>query len=96
MSSKVSALVSLRKLLSEMESDCGLSQYAVGEKDVLYAALDEADTNHTVSTAQIQNHQLVKNMPRATFFRALLALEESGKLVRPDGTRRGKFTVVLS
>lgn len=93
MTTRISAIIQLRKLLSEMEHSCGLSGHGSGAKDVLYAAIDAADGEGLVSTSQIQTHPLTKGMPRATFFRALVSLEQSGSLRRPEGASRGWFRV---
>ena len=90
---KISALVSLRKVLLQMEQDLGLKELAPSETDVLYAAHDSADQNDLVTTRQIQSHKLAQEMPRASFFRALSALEEAGELKRPEQGGRGLFKV---
>jgi hypothetical protein len=87
-------IAAIRTMLHDMERDVGLTDLSPLERDVLYAA---TTINHT--TGQILRsddlwaHELVRNVPEATFRRALRNLVERGLLQLAPGRQRGAYTL---
>ena len=72
---KYSALENLRALLRSMERDLGLEDLSAVELDVFLAAQSVASEDDALLTsAQLRNHELVEDIPPATFHRALKSL----------------------
>jgi len=88
-------MADLRQLLREMERDLGLGELSRAESDVLYAAAQKRDTVGGVTVVELQDHPLVKDMPRATFFRALRSLVDLGLMKKLGDERRSGYSVKI-
>lgn len=96
MTDAMKALVAMRKLTTEMERDLGIADLSEPQKLSYLAAVDLQDSQGLLSSSELRQHPLVKDLPRPTYFRALVALEEAGRLFRPKGVLRGKFSTKAS
>lgn len=88
-------MADLRQLLREMERDLGLGELSRAEYDVLYAAAQKRDNVGGVTVGELQDHPLVKDMPRATFFRALRSLVDLGLMKKLGDEKRSGYSVKI-
>ncbi|WP_278924206.1 hypothetical protein [Pseudophaeobacter profundi] len=91
--SEISKLLELRKLLLDMEDSMGLQDLSTVERDIYYVANDHARSAGTVKTTTLQDHALLANVSRPTFFRALKSLQGKGYLEHCKDSVRGYYTV---
>ncbi len=91
MDNTIKALVAMRKLAAEMERDLGIADLPEAQRLSLLAASDLRDSEGKISSAELRLHPLVRELARPTFFRAISALEEAGRLIRPKGVQRGSY-----
>ena len=89
----VSKVAELRKLLLSMEDALGLEDLSAVERDIYYAASDLSQSVTGVRTTGLLSHDLVKNISRPTFFRALKSLVSKGYLSQSNASRRGVYLV---
>jgi len=87
MSSSLKKIAQLQLLLSEMEEDFGIKDNSTIEKRVLLALADLSSKDEAIATHDIMNHQLIYGFSRPSFYRALLALEEQGKIRKAKSIR---------
>lgn len=90
---KNSKLARLRDLLWQMEVEVGLERLSQPQRDVYYAACLIADTEKTLHSEQLRNHQMVEPIARPTFYRALKDLVEEGYLVPATEGRNGRYKI---
>lgn len=91
---KYSALENLRALLRSMERDLGLEDLSAVELDVFLAAQSVASEDDALLTsAQLRNHELVEDIPPATFHRALKSLVQRGYLKKADGSKAKTYVL---
>ncbi len=91
--SEISKLTELRKLLLNMEKSMGLQDLSAVERDIYYAASDHAVTVGAVKTTTLQDHALLADVSRPTFFRALKSLQGKGYLEQCANSVRGYYIV---
>lgn len=91
MPSFLDTLISMRKLVANMEDDLGVRDLSEAQKQIVIAAMELAQRSHEISSSDLQNHSLLAEMPRPTFFKSIKTLEKLGYLNRPSGTKRGVF-----
>lgn len=91
--SEISKLTELRKLLLNMEQSMGLQELSSVERDIYYAASDHAISAGAVKTTALQEHALLVNVSRPTFFRALKSLQGKGYLEQCRNSTRGYYIV---
>ncbi|SHG86384.1 hypothetical protein [Cognatishimia maritima] len=89
----ISKITELRKLLLGMERAMGLEDLSAVERDIYYAASELASRNHGVRTTGLLSHDLMENVSRPTFFRALKSLVNKGYLSQASTSRRGVYMV---
>mgnify|MGYP000064514893 CR=1 FL=1 len=90
---ELSKLTELRKLMQDMERSMGLQELSSVERDVYYAASDVAQAPSPVKTTLLQDHALMKQVSRPTFFRALKSLVSKGYLEQCKNSTRGYYIV---
>ncbi len=99
--SEISKLTELRKLLLDMEQSMGLQNLSSVERDIYYAASDHATSTGTgtgagtgaVKTTTLQEHRLLAQVSRPTFFRGLKSLLGKGYLEPCKESTRGYYIV---
>ena len=102
--SEISKLTELRKLLLDMEQSMGLQNLSSVERDIYYAASDYAASDHAsstgtgaatgaVKTTTLQEHRLLAQVSRPTFFRGLKSLLGKGYLEPCKNSTRGYYIV---
>lgn len=88
------ALVALRTLLYQMETDIGLTSLTAAERDVLLAAhAVSAEEGGVAKSDGIRSHVLVSELPQASYHRALRHLLSAGLLQKAPGTKAGRYVV---
>lgn len=88
------SLGKLRALMLEMESSLGLLDLSQAEKDVLYAIGSlYGEGVETVRTEAIRAHPLVRDIPPATFHRALRSLLDKGLIALPVDRKAGVYVL---
>ena len=70
-----------------MEEDFGIKDNSTIEKRVLLALADLSSKDEAIATHDILNHQLIYGFSRPSFYRALSALEEQGKIKKAKSVR---------
>jgi hypothetical protein len=95
--SEISKLTELRKLLLDMEQSMGLQNLSSVERDIYYAASDHATSTGAgtgaVKTTTLQEHRLLAQVSRPTFFRGLKSLLGKGYLEPCKESSRGYYIV---
>jgi hypothetical protein len=88
------ALVALRTLLYQMETDIGLIGLTAAERDVLLAAHAVSSEEGGVATSDgIRSHILASELPQASYHRALRHLLSAGLLQKAPGTKAGRYVI---
>jgi hypothetical protein len=91
--SEISKLAELRKLMLEMERSMGLQDLSSVERDIYYAASELSEVPGGVQTTSLLGHELITDVSRPTFFRALKSLVCKGYLVQSQVAGRGRYVV---
>jgi len=87
MPSKLKQIAQLQLILTEMEEDLGIKDNSTIEKRVLLALADLSSRDEAVATNDIMDHELIYGFSRPSFYRALLVLEEQGKIRKAKSIR---------
>lgn len=74
----LTALAKLRHDLIMLEDDLGLGNLNRLERDLYHASRDVADADGCFTSRNLRLHQLLENVPQASFHRALGRLVEAG------------------
>lgn len=90
---ETSEIAQLRRLLHSMEQSLGLVELSPTERDVFYAASELSERNEIVRSDKLQDHPLINEIAKPTYFRALKALIRLGYLHHAAGTKTGKYVV---
>lgn len=94
--SQLTQYARLASVLQEMEKDLGLQDMSVAEKAILSALtnLHQGEKgNAFIASKRIRAHDLCKDLPNPTFFRALSTLVKQGYLTLPDGRAKGLYRI---
>ena len=84
-------------MLVVLERELGLSDLSSSERDVLLAAHSLTDTRgQIVCSTDIRNHDLVRDLPPATYHRALRSLQERGLIRKARGARAKLYILAES
>ena len=91
---KIRPIAKLRMLLAEMEGELGLHNLSPSERDVLYAFISETSgIDGSVSTSDIRESLILRDMSDPTMYRNILSLMERGVLSLAPGRRRGAYVI---
>ncbi|MEM6889905.1 MAG: hypothetical protein AAF636_17445 [Pseudomonadota bacterium] len=91
---KYQMLYDLRSILRSLERDLGLSELSTPERDVFLAAQSLTDrSGRVIFSTDIRHHALVKDVPPATYHRALRVLLERGFLQKAHGAKAKSYVV---
>lgn len=88
-----SEIAQLRRLLHSMEQSLGLVELSPTERDVYYAASELSEQDKVVRSDSLQDHPLITDIAKPTYFRALKTLVRLGYLNRATGTKTGKYVL---
>ncbi|PUB13094.1 hypothetical protein [Yoonia sediminilitoris] len=87
----VEKLARLKHLLLGMERDLGMDGLSTVQRDIVYAATLLSETSRTLTTENLRQHELLDDVSRSAFFRALKELVENGYLRHTDGRQRSAY-----
>lgn len=91
---KFSKLYELRCMLRQMEADVGLADLTQPEKDVLLAAHSLSEKpDGEITSDQIRQHELVSDLTRSTYHRALRTLLSHGLIEKAKGFKSRRYVV---
>ena len=90
---KIDSIAALREMLLDAEKSLGLESLNEHERDIYYAAVLLTKQRVELSAGNIHDHELTRELPRATFYRALKRLAQKNFLVAPE-RKNGAFKVV--
>ncbi len=93
MNTRISHLIDLKKVVTELENDLGFGSMSSHEKAVLLAITDLQQLDGVAKTKAILTHDLTASVSRPSIFRALNKLEKLGKLKRVEGSNGSYLTV---
>lgn len=92
-----SAFGKLMSLLVDMEQDLGLANLSDPERRVLSAiAAIAQNENVMVSSKQIKNGAICKELADATYYRALKGLIDRGYISVVDGRKTGLYKLITT
>ena len=84
-------MISLRNALSFAEKEIGLDKLSEFERKLYYAALDCADDLGNFSSEIIRSSKWCKNIPHATYHRALTSLLKNNTFLKVVGSERNRY-----
>lgn len=85
-------IATIRAMLNDLERSAGLTDLSPVERDVLYAASSiKPSDDSLLRSDDLWAHDLVRDVPEATFRRALRSLVERGLLKLAPGRQRGAY-----
>ena len=90
------SLISLRNALEFAEEELGLHKLSDLEKKLYYAALDCADTLGNFSSEIIRNSKWCKDIPHATYHRALASMLKAHTFQKVSGSQRNYYRLPLA
>lgn len=76
----LSAWAEVRQSLVKLEDDLGFGNLTRLERDLYYVIRDVADAEGCFTSRDLRMHQLLENVPTASFHRALARLVEVGRI----------------
>lgn len=82
-----------RHELIRLEDDLGLGNMSRLERDLHYAIRDVADANGGFTSRDLREHQLLQNVPPASFHRALVRLVEVGRIRHADDSLARNYVI---
>lgn len=91
---KLDQLCALASVLDGMERDLGLNTLSDLEKKVLRAAYSVSDrNNHFAPSEVLERLEGERDVSRSSFFRALKALSEAGRIQRMGDEKRAGYQI---
>jgi RIO-like serine/threonine protein kinase len=87
-------LADLRQLLLDMERDLGLADLPEQETRLLYAVAIQTRAKPEVSLVELQEHPLMADISRSTFFRALKHLIKRDYLEKTGAEKRAGYKLI--
>jgi hypothetical protein len=81
----------LRQLLFGMEQALGIDKLGAAHRNIVYAATLIAQKRDVISTEEIREHELLRDLPRSTFFKALKEVVSAGYLTHAEGAQRSSY-----
>lgn len=90
---KIDGIAALRGLLLDAEKSFGLESLNQHERDIYYATVLLSKQHVELSAGNIYSHELVRDLPRTTFYRVLKGLAQRNLLVAPE-RKNGAYKVV--
>ena len=92
---KLEQLCALASVLDGMERDLGLNALSDLEKKVLRAAYSVSDRhNHFAPSEVLERLEGERDVSRSSFFRALKALSEAGRIKRMGDEKRAGYQII--
>lgn len=74
-----------------MEQDLGIDKLGAVQRNIVYAATLIAQDGDAIATDDIREHELLKGVPRSTFFKALKHVVSARYLAHLEGAQRSSY-----
>ena len=87
------SLFILKKTMLGLEADLGISDLSEVDKTLLLSITEVCEVNGDFSSKHLRQHELVKNIPSASYHRSLKSLQESGFIKKPKAQSRSKYFI---
>ena len=85
------SLISLRMALNYAEEELGIQRLSELEKKLYYAAVELADNSGHFSSEIIRNSKWCKDIPHASYHRALANLVKEHIFLKEPGSQRNYY-----
>ena len=87
----INKLAQLKQLLFGLEKDLGIQDLGPVKQNILYAATLASNSDTTIETDSIRKHDLLTDVARSTFFKAIKELVDAGYLRHVEGAQRSHY-----
>lgn len=87
----IEKLAQLKQLLFSLEKDLGIEDLGQVKRNILYAATLVSIENTPIETDSIRSHELVAQVARSTFFKAIKELVDANYLRHVGGAQRSHY-----
>ena len=76
-----------------LEADLGISDLSEVDKTILISITEVCEVSGEFNSQDLRQHDLVKNIPSASYHRSLKSLQESGFIKKPKAQSRSKYFI---
>jgi hypothetical protein len=90
------SLIKLRRALAFAEKELGLNTLSETEKQLYYAAVENADDEGNFLSDKIRHSEWCSDIPHATYHRLLSQLINYGIFEKTDGSQRNRYAIAQS
>jgi hypothetical protein len=90
------SLINLRRALAFAEKELGLNTLSETEKQLYYAAVENADDEGNFLSDIIRHSEWCRDIPHATYHRLLSQLTDYGIFEKADGSQRNRYAIAKS
>ena len=88
------SLINFRRALAFAEKELGLNTLSETEKQLYYAAVENADEEGNFVSDKIRQSEWCSDIPHATYHRLLAQLTKSGIFTKIEGAQRNRYKIV--
>jgi hypothetical protein len=90
------SLINLRRALAFAEKELGLDTLSEIEKQLYYAAVENADAGGNFLSDTIRQSEWCRDIPHATYHRFLAQLTKCGIFEKVKGAKRNRYKLLKS
>jgi predicted transcriptional regulator len=87
----IRSLVQLKKAMLGLEADLGILDLSEVDKTILISITEVCEVSGEFNSQDLRQHDLVKNIPRASYHRSLKSLQNSGFIKKQADRSRSKY-----
>ena len=91
MTTLLRSLVQLKKAMLGLEADLGISDLSDVDKTILISIAEVCEVSGEFNSQDLRQHDLVKNIPSASYHRSLNSLQNSGFIKKQADRSRSKY-----
>ena len=91
MATLLRSLVQLKKAMLGLEADLGISDLSDVDKTILISITEVCEVSGEFNSPDLRQHDLVKNIPSASYHRSLNSLQNSGFIKKQADRSRSKY-----
>jgi predicted transcriptional regulator len=85
------SLVQLKKAMLGLEADLGILDLSEVDKTILISITEVCEVSGEFNSQDLRQHDLVKNIPSASYHRSLKSLQNSGFIKKQADRSRSKY-----
>jgi len=85
------SLVQLKKAMLGLEADLGISDLSEVDKTILISIAEVCEVSGEFNSQDLRQHDLVNNIPSASYHRSLKSLQNSGFIKKQADRFRSKY-----